>query len=38
MPRAFTSLADQPAAITRFGIFFFGQLWDSYGAHLGRDA
>jgi hypothetical protein len=30
------SLAEQGAAIARFGRFFLGELWDSYGIHLGR--
>lgn len=28
--------AQSAVAIARFGRFFLGQLWDSYGAHLGR--
>jgi hypothetical protein len=30
------SAADGAAAIARFGQFFLGQLWDSYGVHLAR--
>jgi len=29
------SLASQAGAIARFGRFFLGELWDSYGRHLG---
>ena len=31
-----TDAAQSAAAISRFGRFFLGQLWDSYGVHLGR--
>lgn len=31
-----TDAAQTAAAITRFGRFFLGQMWDSYGSHLGR--
>jgi predicted patatin/cPLA2 family phospholipase len=30
------SVAEQAEAIARFGRFFLGQLWDSYGVHLAR--
>ena len=31
-----TNAAQSAEAIARFGRFFLGQMWDSYGAHLGR--
>ncbi len=31
-----TTLAQQAEALTRFGRFFLGDLWDIYGSHLGR--
>ena len=31
-----TNAAQSAEAIGRFGHFFLGQMWDSYGAHLGR--
>jgi predicted acylesterase/phospholipase RssA len=32
------STADSLAALERFGKFFLGEMWDSYGLHLGRTA
>ncbi len=31
-----TNAAQTAAAVARFGRFFLGQMWDSYGMHLGR--
>ncbi|HYS48415.1 MAG TPA: hypothetical protein VEM36_06550, partial [Xanthobacteraceae bacterium] len=31
-----TSPGERAAALARFGRFFLGQLWDTYGPHLGR--
>jgi hypothetical protein len=30
-----SSSSEEFAALARFGSFFFGQLWDSYGKYLG---